>query len=77
MTPEQERERDGVGRIVLAFAWTLLGMLLLLRLQNALGIALAFGLEGLGWGMAFLLHSKACPKGLTVFGKLKIKETNL
>jgi hypothetical protein len=75
MTPEQEREHDSVKRIVLAFVWTLLGMLLLLRLQNGLGIALAFGLEGLGWGMAFLLHSKAYPQGLPF--RLKTKETNL
>jgi hypothetical protein len=42
---------------------------------NGLGIALAFGLEGLGWGMAFLLHSKAYPQGLPF--RLKTKETNL
>ncbi len=65
MTPEQER--DSVRRIVLAFFWTLLGIVLFLRLQSWPGIALMFGLEGLGWLMAFRLRSRAYPEGMPIF----------
>jgi hypothetical protein len=77
MTPEQERERDSVRRLVLAFAWTLLGFVLYLRLQGWTGIALIFGLEALGWLMAFKLRSRAYPKGLPTGSKAKMEETPL
>jgi len=69
---EQERGRDDVRRIVLAFVWTLLGFVLFLRFQGKLGIALVFSLETLGWLMAFKLHSRAHPDGLPILRK---KET--